>query len=358
MPDNSYGFDPSVFDDALEREKINAAAEGMNVPGFPWNHPAVKFAKWYIDKFGHGGPKGSESWINHGADYTAAKDYATAGTDDSAGTDSDADVLAGYANSNTVTNDTVTNDTVTNDTVTNDTVIDEITVVAKPPSGIGQVGELVRWAGIVYIYDALGGWIPSPDPLHNPPMEETTVTGKIPEKADILGGLESLLGMGIGLDALKEMVANMSNSGSGNEDNWFDKLIDLVAAKNAYEEGYKYEVPTGQMASQSEIGKQWGLPSKEDMVMQGMGPNYLQDQQYVLSKGTTMPAATHVSGNPLLKEIEGGKQGGIMGLKSHGDITPAFLEPGEFVFTKKATDNMGAKRLYKLMQQAEQMGMN
>ena len=188
-------------------------------------------------------------------------------------------------------------------------------------------------------------------------MEETTVTGKIPEKADILGGLESLLGMGIGLDALKEMVANMSNSGSGNEDNWFDKLIDLVAAKNAYEEGYKYEVPTGQMASQSEIGKQWGLPSREGMVMQGMGPNYLQGQQYAMPKGTTMPAATHISGNPLLKQIEGGEQGGIMGLKSHGDITPAFLEPGEFVFTKKATDNMGAKRLYKLMQQAEQMGM-
>ena len=31
MPDNSYGFDPSVFDDALEREKINAAAEGIRL---------------------------------------------------------------------------------------------------------------------------------------------------------------------------------------------------------------------------------------------------------------------------------------------------------------------------------------
>jgi hypothetical protein len=111
------------------------------------------------------------------------------------------------------------------------------------------------------------------------------------------------------------------------------------------------------MDAQSAVGKEWGLPSREGMVMQGMGPNYLQGQQYAMPKGTTMPAATHISGNPLLKQIEGGEQGGIMGLKSHGDITPAFLEPGEFVFTKKATDNMGAKRLYKLMQQAEQMGM-
>ena len=91
--------------------------------------------------------------------------------------------------------------------------------------------------------------------------------------------------------------------------------------------------------------------------MQGLGPNYLEGQKYAMNKGAPMPAATHVGGLPLVEEIEGGEQGGIMGLKSHGDITPAFLEPGEFVFTKKATDNVGAKRLYKLMQQAEQMGM-
>ena len=111
------------------------------------------------------------------------------------------------------------------------------------------------------------------------------------------------------------------------------------------------------MDAQSAIGKQWGLPDPDKMVMQGLGPNVLQGQKYAMNKGVPMPAATHVGGLPLVEEIEGGEQGGIMGLKSHGDITPAFLEPGEFVFTKKATDNVGAKRLYKLMQQAEQMGM-
>ena len=44
------------------------------------------------------------------------------------------------------------------------------------------------------------------------------------------------------------------------------------------------------------------------------------------------------------------KDGGL------GDITLARLEPGEFVMTKKATDNIGARNLYKLMKQAEGMG--
>ena len=60
--------------------------------------------------------------------------------------------------------------------------------------------------------------------------------------------------------------------------------------------------------------------------------------------------------------------GGIMGLKTGGkvdpnrmdddgpgDITPAFLEPGEFVMTRPATRVLGARNLYKLMKEAEQM---
>ena len=47
---------------------------------------------------------------------------------------------------------------------------------------------------------------------------------------------------------------------------------------------------------------------------------------------------------------EGMKGGGL------GDVTLAKLEPGEFVVTKKAVDNIGAKNLYKMMKQAEGMG--
>ena len=51
-----------------------------------------------------------------------------------------------------------------------------------------------------------------------------------------------------------------------------------------------------------------------------------------------------------VRKPEGMKGGGL------GDITLARLEPGEFVMTKKATDNIGARNLYKLMKQAEGMG--
>ena len=50
------------------------------------------------------------------------------------------------------------------------------------------------------------------------------------------------------------------------------------------------------------------------------------------------------------------RHGGIASLASQegpGDITLAKLEPGEFVMTKKATDNIGAQNLYRMMKQAE-----
>lgn len=50
------------------------------------------------------------------------------------------------------------------------------------------------------------------------------------------------------------------------------------------------------------------------------------------------------------------KQGGLASMdEGPGDITLARLEPGEFVMTRKATDNIGAKNLYSLMKQAERM---
>jgi len=50
------------------------------------------------------------------------------------------------------------------------------------------------------------------------------------------------------------------------------------------------------------------------------------------------------------------KHGGLASLdQGPGDITLARLEPGEFVMTRKATDNIGAKNLYRLMKEAERM---
>ena len=52
--------------------------------------------------------------------------------------------------------------------------------------------------------------------------------------------------------------------------------------------------------------------------------------------------------------LTGMKDGGLK--DGPGDITLARLEPGEFVMTRKATDNIGAKNLYRLMKEAERMG--
>ena len=52
--------------------------------------------------------------------------------------------------------------------------------------------------------------------------------------------------------------------------------------------------------------------------------------------------------------------GGIASLENMmdgpGDITQAMLEPGEFVMTRKATENLTPEFLYDLMHQAENAG--
>mgnify|MGYP003119597781 FL=1 len=55
----------------------------------------------------------------------------------------------------------------------------------------------------------------------------------------------------------------------------------------------------------------------------------------------------------------GMRQGGIASLSDKegpGDVTLARLEPGEFVMTRKATQNIGAKNLYDMMRKAERIG--
>jgi hypothetical protein len=52
--------------------------------------------------------------------------------------------------------------------------------------------------------------------------------------------------------------------------------------------------------------------------------------------------------------------GGVASLENimdgPGDVTQAMLEPGEFVMTRKATENLTPEYLYKLMHQAENAG--
>jgi len=57
---------------------------------------------------------------------------------------------------------------------------------------------------------------------------------------------------------------------------------------------------------------------------------------------------------------DGMQAGGVASLENRmdgpGDITQAMLEPGEFVMTRKATENLTPEYLYKLMHQAENAG--
>jgi len=309
-----------------------------------------------------------ELWLVYDANYPGQNTYPGQTVPDPTTSTDTNEVDTNEVDTNEVdtnevdTNEVDTNGVDTNGVDTNGVGMDEITVVENFPTGVGIPGELVKYLGTIYIYNALTGWTPKDGvpggPADNSTIDEITSYGTQPDSmwsgidwSSLLSGVGGIAGLAslLGWEGL--------GGGDDKELSWWEKLFEVVKSKKAIDDYNKYQVPTGQMASQSAVGKDWGLPSKESMVMQGLGPNVLQGQKYAMNKGAPMPAATHVGGMPLLEKIEGGEQGGIMGLKSHGDITPAFLEPGEFVFTKKATDNVGAKRLYKLMQQAEQMGM-
>ena len=214
----------------------------------------------------------------------------------------------------------------------------------------GGEGDAKRSAIWAIISNALGGGFGG-----------GTGTGTATGGATGIGGEEGEGIMGLLSDILAIFGLGQGDIGQAvDEGDWGKLITQILMAKHDLDEAKAVEVPVGQMHAQSTVGKDWGLPTKESMVMEGLGPNYAENMQYLMPKGQPTPAPTHVLGTPFVEEVEeipGGQQGGIMGLEGLGDITPAFLEPGEFVFTKDATDNIGAKRLYKLMKQGEQMGM-
>jgi hypothetical protein len=155
----------------------------------------------------------------------------------------------------------------------------------------------------------------------------------------------------------------------GSIPDWLKDLFKLFIAGKAVK-GAKdvidYEVPTGQGAAMSAYEK--AHPLDIDMGLESLGPNYLQDQLYGIPIGAeNVPAATHTLGFPYAEEIEeevqGGQRGGIMNARSHGDIVPALLEPGEFVMNLQSVKGagngdarQGAKNMYKMMRQLERRG--
>jgi len=81
---------------------------------------------------------------------------------------------------------------------------------------------------------------------------------------------------------------------------------------------------------------------------QGQGLGSMPDYRTFNIQPALMPGVGYANAPPPKMQ-----QGGLS--EGPGDITLARLEPGEFVMTRKATDNIGAKNLYKLMKDAERM---
>ena len=369
--------------------------ESLDMPMGMTPMDAYKFAKWYKDKFGHG-PMGPQEWLMYGDLWKEESGYSLSGNVPNSGgsyldqykkdrnnytsgpTPVPSETTNNYVQSSVVdySEDQLNEDGLPREANEGDifTAANGKIYEAHTAQTVNEAGEVINeeieWRPtsfsvppgsgsgfeITDIFDILSG----KEGLEGD-WKRSGIWGLLGQIAGgqfdqgIGAGLPGALGNILGIFGLNQgPVGDAASSGD-----WKELLKQLFLFKEGKERAKEMEVPTSQMDAQSTVGKDWGLPSKESMVMQGLGPNYLQGQKYAMNLGQTMPAATHVGGLPIVEEkIETGEHGGVMGLKErYGDITPAFLEPGEFVFTKKATDNIGAKRLYKLMKQAEQMGM-
>ena len=84
-------------------------------------------------------------------------------------------------------------------------------------------------------------------------------------------------------------------------------------------------------------------------------PALVEGAQYANVKPVTAEEGGLLEGIASIKQngnIKGYEKGG-MDDDGPGDITPAFLEPGEFVMTRPATRALGSENLYRLMKMAE-----
>ena len=156
------------------------------------------------------------------------------------------------------------------------------------------------------------------------------------EGSEGAGILDTILGFFGGKKGKNRAQGIMSSVGGGITD-FANSPIGQLLLYNQLKEQRKddIKVPIGQEA----YGDQ-GLGSMPDYRIFNLQP-------------ALMPGVGYANAPP--PEM---KQGGIHGGGKDdgpGDITLARLEPGEFVMTRKATDNIGAKNLYSLMKQAERM---
>jgi len=160
------------------------------------------------------------------------------------------------------------------------------------------------------------------------------------------------------MDSTQDLIANADTSS-----NLLDTILGFVGGKKGKNraQGIMQTVgggitdlansPIGQLLLYNYLKEQ----RKDDIKVpigaeaygdQGLGS--MPDYRIFNLQPALMPGVGYANAPP-----PGMKQGGVS--EGPGDITLARLEPGEFVMTRKATDNIGAKNLYSLMKQAERM---
>ena len=137
--------------------------------------------------------------------------------------------------------------------------------------------------------------------------------------------------------------------------------------KNAREQNY---VPVGTEAFGDSGGQSsYGIPNLQPALLPGMAyanqPTTFNADPPGMQAGGLMAIPQGNKGLPNLPQSVRNnmgymQSGGIASLENMmdgpGDITQAMLEPGEFVMTRKATENLTPEFLYDLMHQAENAG--
>ena len=132
-------------------------------------------------------------------------------------------------------------------------------------------------------------------------------------------------------------------------------LANLALLKNILDRPSKSPedvVPIGASAFGYTPEQMQNIPSYRIANLQ---PALIEGAQYANVSPVTAEEGGLLKGIASIKQngdIKGYEKGG-MDDDGPGDITPAFLEPGEFVMTRPATRALGADNLYRLMKMAE-----
>jgi hypothetical protein len=132
-------------------------------------------------------------------------------------------------------------------------------------------------------------------------------------------------------------------------------LANLALLKNILDRPSKSPedvVPIGASAFGYTPEQMQNIPSYRIANLQ---PALIEGAQYANVSPVTAEEGGLLKGIASIKQngnIKGYEKGG-MDDDGPGDITPAFLEPGEFVMTRPATRALGAENLYRLMKMAE-----